>query len=113
VRLTAKVQGRGACTTAEKYEVIKAPRPLQPVLRRARRPLPGLLQRRIERHRERCLAADEVLPAELVTLTPTLRRELQAVRVDGEHVRLSIDLDFAFEGLVELSRHSLGLPGEA
>ena len=56
---------------------------------------------------ERRLPADERLPGDLLAFAPALRHEFHALRIDGQHVRLAVDLDFALERFVELRRHRL------
>src|SRR6185369_6559382 len=53
-------------------------------------------ERGIERRSERCLAAHQRIPAELVALALAFRHEFQPLGRDCQHVGLPRDLDFAF-----------------
>src|SRR5688572_18371036 len=64
-----------------------------------------LLDRGIERGSERGVAADQGFPGELEPIALALRHELHARRVDGQHVRLAVDIDLALQGLVQFGGH--------
>src|SRR5688572_12254427 len=60
-----------------------------------------LSERSIQRHRHRGVAADQVLPRDLDALATAFLGELEAVLVDGQHMRFSLDAQLALQNLVE------------
>src|SRR5437868_9840881 len=62
----------------------------------------------VERDGHGGIAIGQIGPLELDALAAPFLRETQSIGVDREHVRLVLDLQFAFERLVE-SRHGMHL----
>src|SRR5438105_15140103 len=65
------------------------------------------LERGIQGGGERRLAAHQRGPGKLLAVTLAFGDKLQALRRDGEHEGLAVDLDFALQRLVELRCHRL------
>src|SRR5690349_18848923 len=67
-------------------------------------------QRCVQRVGERRFAADEVFPADLEALAPSLARKDETVGRQRQRVRVVADVDLALELSFELRRHAVDSP---
>src|SRR5579859_4128749 len=80
-------------------------------LGRARRPFGlGRFHRSGEIAGQRCIAAQDLLPRELVAFAVSLFRNLQTARRKGHGVLLTVNVDFALQVFLKLGRHDGGDP---
>jgi len=83
---------------------------------KSRRPdrglLPAALQGRVESGGQSGLAADQLLPGELLTLPFPFGDELQPRRGNGEDIGLAVDVQLALERSIQFRYHGDSRPGE-